>query len=218
MPERCPLFSRLSKEQLRDALALMRAQEKKYARGEILKNALDPLHAFGLVLEGRVAVSMEDIDGREMLLSQVGPGQTFGEAICYLAEPSPILISARTDARVLWLRCEGLKGAAEDELTRLLQTRFTAMLARRTLRMNDRIQILSRGSIREKLNAFFTERARDAGGPRFEVPFDRAGMAAYLAVDRSALSRELSHMRRDGLIDYHKNSFTLQMQPTKGGR
>ena len=83
------------------------------------------------------------------------------------------------------------------------------MLARRTLRMNDRIQILSRGSIREKLNAFFTECARDAGSPSFDIPFDRAGMAAYLGVDRSALSRELSRMRQEGLITYQKNHFVL---------
>lgn len=217
MPERCPLFVHLSPEQLRAALALLEAREKKHLRGEILKNALSPLPAFGLVLEGSVAVTMEDIDGREMLLTHVGAGQTFGEALCYLGESAPIVITALTDTRVLWLRCEGLKGADADPLGQMLRLRFTAMLARRTLRMNDRIQILSRGSIREKLGAFFTECVRDAGSLDFTVPFDRAGMAAYLGVDRSALSRELSHMRREGLLTYHKNTFTLHMQPTKGG-
>ena len=215
MPERCMLFEGLNEKQTQDALKLMEARERKHLRGEILKNALEPLPAFGLVLEGGVAVTMEDIDGREMLLSHVGPGQTFGEALCWLSESSPIIIAALTDARVLWLRCDGLKKNDADPLAELLRLRFTSMLARRTLRMNDRIQILSRGSIREKLNAFFTECVRDAGSFTFTVPFDRAGMAAYLGVDRSALSRELSHMRSDGLLTYHKNKFTLHMQPTK---
>ena len=217
MPERCPLFAGLSPEQYQSALRLLSAQEKSHARGEILKSAPDPLPAFGLVLEGGVAVSMEDIDGREMLLNHVGPGQTFGEALCYLEETAPLIITAVADSRVLWLRCGGLKTPGNDELRQALRLRFTAMLARRTLRMNDRIQILARGSIREKLNAFFTECVRDAGGLCFSVPFDRAGMAAYLGVDRSALSRELSHMRQEGLLTYHKNTFALQMQPTMGG-
>ena len=34
-------------------------------------------------------------------------------------------------------------------------------------------------------------------------------MAAYLGVDRSALSRELSRMRQEGLITYQKNHFVL---------
>ena len=115
----------------------------------------------------------------------------------------------KTDSQVLWLRCDALRGAAQSPLQFQLQARFTAMLARRTLRMNDRIQILSRGSLREKLNAFFAECARDAGGPVFDLPFDRAGMAAYLGADRSALSRELSRMAREGVVRYRKNHFEL---------
>ena len=209
MPARCALFANLTADQRRQALRLFDAQEKAYARGELLKQAVKRMPAFGLVLTGQIAVSMADIDGREMLLAQVGPGQTFGEALCYLQEDAPIVIAALTDARVLWLRCDGLRQNNDDPLRRMMQERFTAMLARRTLQMNDRIQILSRGSIRQKLIAFFTECARDAGSAAFAIPFDRAGMAAYLAVDRSALSRELSRMRRERLIDYHKNHFEI---------
>ena len=214
MPARCSLFAGLSPQQLQEALRFFAAQEREYPRGAMLKGADDPLTAFGLVLSGHIAVSMQDIDGRQMLLAHVSPGQTFGEALCYLREDAPIGITVLDDARVLWLRCEGLRGELTAPLQRELQARFTAMLARRTLRMNDRIQILSRASIREKLNALFTECARDAGSAAFTVPFDRAGMAAYLAVDRSALSRELSKMRREGLIDFRKNRFTLHLQHT----
>lgn len=215
MPTRCFLFSGLREGELSDALHFFDAREKKYARGELLKSAVDPLSAFGLVLSGAVTVAMEDIDGREMLLSHVAPGSTFGESLCYLRETAPITIAALSDARVLWLRADRLRERAETPLEQTLQARFTAMLARRTLKMNDRIQILSRGSIRQKLNAFFTECARDAGSPAFAVPFDRAGMAAYLGVDRSALSRELSRMRDEGLLTFSKNQFALHTQQTK---
>lgn len=202
------LFRGLSDEQLQSALTFFDAQERAYPRGAVLKGALDPLTAFGLVLRGSVTVSMNDIDGHSMLLAHVAQGQTFGESLCYLHENAPIHIEAATDARVLWMRCEGMH-AAEHPLHDEMQRRFTAMLAQRTLKMNDRIQILSRASIRDKLTAFFTECARDAGSNTFTIPFDRAGMAAYLGVDRSALSRELSRMREQGVVDYHKNAFRL---------
>jgi Mn-dependent DtxR family transcriptional regulator len=38
---------------------------------------------------------------------------------------------------------------------------------------------------------------------------DRNAMSNYLNVERSALSRELSRMRADGLIEYRKNHFRL---------
>lgn len=205
----CALFQGLPEAELHAALRFFDAQERACPRGALLKASPAPLHAFGLVLDGRVRVSMTDIDGREMLLSQVGAGQTFGEALCYLQSGAPIIISAASDASILWLRCESLRRPPQTELESLLQQRFTAMLARRTLQMNDRIQILSRAGIREKLMAFFTECARDAGSSAFDIPFDRAGMAAYLGVDRSALSRMLSQLQAQGVLRYRKNHFEL---------
>jgi len=41
------------------------------------------------------------------------------------------------------------------------------------------------------------------------IPMNRNAMAEYLNVERSALSRELSCMKKEGLIDFHKNTFRL---------
>ena len=43
----------------------------------------------------------------------------------------------------------------------------------------------------------------------FLIPYSRKDMADFLGVDRSALSRELSRLKDDGLIDYEKNIFKL---------
>ena len=40
-------------------------------------------------------------------------------------------------------------------------------------------------------------------------PLDRNARAEYLNRDRSALSRELSNMKKDGIIDFHKSRFRL---------
>lgn len=208
-----PLFRELSPEEYKEALRFFDAQECFYPRGAVIKSALDRITRFGLVLCGSVQVSMDDIDGRQMVLNCVQSGQTFGEALCYLKKDAPLTFLALTDVKMLWLRCDNLRQPCNcrvpEELCMKLRQRFTAMLAERTLKMNDRIQILSRTGIREKLRAFFSECARDAGSHRFTVPFDRAGMAAYLGVDRSALSRELSQMQKRGEITFHKNTFSL---------
>lgn len=215
MPARTqnPLFCHLSPEELALALRFFDAQEMSYPRFTVIKSPLDRLSRFGLVLQGSVQVSMDDADGRQMVLNCVQSGQTFGEALCYLQKDAPLTFLALSDVTLLWLRCDNLTGGdcctLPAGLCREMHRRFTAMLAERTLKMNDRIQILSRTGIREKLRAFFAECARDAGSSRFTVPFDRAGMAAYLSVDRSALSRELSQMQKNGEITFHKNTFQL---------
>ena len=47
------------------------------------------------------------------------------------------------------------------------------------------------------------------GETHFTIPFDRQALADYLGVERSAMSAELSRMRKDALIDYRKNSFEI---------
>ncbi len=203
----CSLFKGLG-SQLPQALKVYAAREKTHPKGDILKAVYRLLPAFGLVLSGTVQAYMDDFDGQPMLMSNVSAGGTFGEALCYLQRESPVYIIAREDCRVLWLETAWMHGDNLDDLRNMLARRFTAMLAERTLSMNDRIQILSKPSLRGKLTALLSQHEKQKGQP-FLLPMDRAGMAAYLGADRSALSRELSNMQREHILTYHKNQFRL---------
>ena len=205
----CRLFSGLDSGQTSRALLLLDASKADYARGSFLHSAGEPLSRFGLVLSGLVQVLTDDINGNRMIMANVTSGGTFGESLCYLKVQEPdIYIVAQRPSRVLWLSCEPFRRKAETEFSLEMKDRFISMLAERALSMNTRIQILSRLTLRDKLTALFTAFAhRDKS--TVVLPFDRADMAAYLGTDRSALSRELSRMKAEGLIDYRKNRFTL---------
>ena len=92
--------------------------------------------------------------------------------------------------------------------------RFIRMLAAKTLSMNDRIQVLSKPTLREKLMTMLTQFSTREGR-NFNLPFDRNAMAVYLGVNRSALSRELGKMKQEGRIDFYKNSFTILPEKKK---
>ena len=57
--------------------------------------------------------------------------------------------------------------------------------------------------------AYLMLQAKKAGSSRFEIPFDRQELADYLACDRSALSAVLGKLKKEGIIEYNKNSFTV---------
>lgn len=201
------LFKGFSDSELESALDFFSAVSRDYKKGDFLHQVGEPLHRFGLVLSGTVQVYMDEFDGQSMIMATVSEGSTFGEAIAFLGTVAPIYICAVTDAQVLWLDPARIKTAAPEHSE--LVNRFIASFARRSLNMNDRIQLLSRLTLREKLKTFFTQESSRCGSDSFTVPFDRADMAAYLGCDRSALSRELGNMRREGLIDFRKNKFTI---------
>ena len=147
----------------------------------------DAMPSFGLVLEGAVSVCSTDINGNRMIMASVGRGETFGESLSFLqVRESPIYAQADSDCRILWLSTSRLHAMQEQQEPEgcAFTGRFIAMLAERTLSMNNRIQVLSKKSLREKLMTFFTQRVQESGSFAFEISMDRSAMADYLGVDR----------------------------------
>ena len=81
--------------------------------------------------------------------------------------------------------------------------------AQKNLNLSLRMMHTASKSLRERLLSYLSEQAMEHGGSHFTIPFDRQQLADYLAVDRSAMSNELSKMQKDGLISFRKNEFTL---------
>lgn len=204
-----PLFSGLSEEETTKALSWFGSFRRHYNKGEFLHLLLSPMEHFGLVLSGQVQVETDDIDGYRMIMASVGPGGIFGESLCFLGEMAPVYIVAMTDCDILWMDVKKLKAPGQKDIFETdMANRFTAMVCHRALSMNDRIQILSKNTLRSKLITFFSQQVQRSGDS-FTLPFDRESMASYLGVNRSALSRELGAMEKEGIITFHKNKFTV---------
>ena len=203
------LFKGMTEEQTECAQQILKAEFREYRKGEFLHHAGQPMNRFGLVLCGAVRVCTDDIEGNRMIMADVSPGVTFGESLCFLEIPEPAVYAYAADATVVvWLSPEACFSDNTDPKLEL-QKRFTALLAERALAMNDRIQILSKLTLRKKLIAFFTNASRNAGSKTFSVSMNREDMAAYMGTNRSALSRELAEMKLEGILDYYRNSFQL---------
>ena len=203
----CPLFYGLGEHEIEDALSLFSATQISYEKGAHIMTLSDKSTQFWLVLSGTVHVCCDDEEGHHMIMAVVTPFHTFGESLCYLGLHSGVYAEAQTNVTLLSLDGSILREPPHSSLQFLLQQRFTAMLARKALEMNARIQILCKRSIRDKIFAMFTHYGGQSNGRAFSLPFDRAGMAFYLGVDRSALSRELCRLEDGGYISFSKNEF-----------
>ena len=86
---------------------------------------------------------------------------------------------------------------------------LVTLLAEGNLAMNDKLTYLSQRNTRQKLMSYLSAESLKRKSPDFKIPFDRQQLADYLSVDRSAMSNELSKMRREGILEYNKNHFIL---------
>ena len=75
--------------------------------------------------------------------------------------------------------------------------------------LSQRSTLISPKTIRARITAYLHVVAVQKNSYEFDIPFDRQQLADYLNVERTALSKELSKMQRNGNITVKKNHFTL---------
>ena len=119
------------------------------------------------------------------------------------------MVDALGDADSLWLKREPSK---EELLTMLAEQKlavYDEIVFCGYGEPTERLDCLLRPCARDKIMAYLKNASCPSTGGTFTVPLDRNAMAQYLNMDRSALSRELSKMKADEIMDFHKSTFRL---------
>lgn len=84
-------------------------------------------------------------------------------------------------------------------------------LAGKNLLLNEKLTHIAQRTTRAKLMSYLSAEAQRRGAVEFDIPFSRQQLADFLAVERSGLSLELGKMKKEGLLDYHKEHFVLNI-------
>lgn len=169
-----------------------------------------PVRSVGIVCEGAVRIVRDDFWGNRTILAQLAAGELFGETFACAGVPEiPVGVYAAEDSRILMIDYRRILGTCSRSCPfhgKLVEN-MLAILAEKNLLLNQKNEILSARSTRDKLMGYLSFQARKNGASRFSIPFSRQELADYLCVERSAMSAELGRMRREGLLDFRKNHF-----------
>lgn len=207
------LFSGLCCGELSELLDCINARTAHYEKGSHLLLAGDMLVSIGIVLEGQAAVYKTDISGNRTLLASLGPSQLYGEALlCAGISESPVSVEALSDVTVLLIPFERITGRCIKgcEYHNQLIKNLMRIVAQKALALTEKLNHISQKTTRQKLASYLLAEASHHGSQRFDIAYDRQALADYLSVNRSALSRELSHIAGKGIVSYHKNSFFIR--------
>lgn len=202
------LFQGLEPAEWEQALSALDVTERAYEENEMIFAAGDCTERMGLVLSGSVTIESGDIWGNRTVLSHIGAGQFFAETYALLGESMLVDVRANEGCRIAFLRLAALQGP--ERWAAKLTRNLLSISARKNLTLSLRSFHTAPKTVRERVTAYLATAALRTGESEFDIPFDRQQMADYLNLDRTALSKELGRMRRDGIIDVRKNHFVLR--------
>lgn len=204
------LFDGIDRQDADMILRNLCASEKSFGRGSTVLNPGENPGTIGIVLSGQMQIIKEDYWGNRTIISSLQPGDMFGEASCCpVNELVPFSVVAVTEAKAIIILHKNLfcGGLIPCSCHNRLLYNLTRSLAAKNNTLSRKISHITERTIRDKLMSYLSEQAYLNKRNSFKIPFNRQELADYLSVDRSAMSHELSKMRREGLIDYRKNNF-----------
>lgn len=214
--EKIMIFRGMTREEIDIALMELHGEEAYYQKGQAVFLAGNVTQKMGLVLDGSVTIENNDMWGNRTILSYVGEGQLFAETYAILKEESMLVdVVANENCHILFLNMAYLHtlNLQSGTWTAKLITNLLTICAHKNLLLSNRSFHTAPKTIRGRVMAYLNSVALQKNSREFDIPFNRQQLADYLNLERSALSKEIGKMQREGIITSKKNHFIIQGNP-----
>lgn len=207
-----PLFSGLRRTETERVIEALSGELIFCSKGELIsensQNSVDRQVIY-LVLSGVVQLVRYGQDGRRCMIDYTMPGGVIGYADLvgglyvrgsqYEAGKEAVLLRLEFSERP----------EIEQDTVETLERAFIKIISNKTSRLLQKVDIVSRGSVREKIMTFLSYEAQIHGAAQFDIPLNRQELADYICVDRTTLCSELGKMENEGLILKGKRTFRM---------
>ncbi len=205
------LFRGMEETEIKECLHSLQATGRKYKKGSIILHAGDLTDRMGLVLSGSVTIESNDMWGNCTILSHIDKGQFFAETYALLHDEVMLVdVRANADTEILFLDVSGIFGKLPSATWKDKLTQNLLMIsAHKNLTLSGRSFHTSPKSARGRILSYLNTMSLQKHSDEFDIPFDRQQLADYLNLERTNMSKELTRMKQDGIIECRKNHFRL---------
>ncbi len=177
-------------------------QRRSFRKEEVITRLEEGEKQAGIVKKGLVYLLSTNSEGDSVILDYYREGDVFGGRLIPFPTVNLYYIGAGKATDVYFLSWNELKTHfGENRTDRLLQAGVNRSLLH--------ADILAQRTIRKKLMTYFRAQAIEEEAQTFELPLSLTALAEYIAVDRSAMMRELRKMSNEHIITVQKGSITI---------
>ncbi|WRS28029.1 Crp/Fnr family transcriptional regulator [Oscillospiraceae bacterium MB08-C2-2] len=202
----CPLFSGMSESDIENCLRCSKSEIAVYQKDEMVFYQKDVPEKLLVLVEGSVAVCNDSSSGKRSIVAAFNqPGELFGEVFLFLNKREyDHYAQAVTASKVLQIPRDFLYhtcGEACDYHTKLISN-ILSILAQKAYFLNQKLQILSCSTLRQKIAKILLQNAQPDG--KVTLAMNREELADFLNTARPSLSRELMKMQDEDLLYIEK--------------
>ncbi len=209
-----PLFKDLLPDEIEKFMKFTGTTIRRYHRGERVLEAFAPNANIGIIVSGEAQILSLDRLGNEIVGHALESGAMFGTVSAILGED---LIAASvqltTDAVIMWLPYRSLliAGPKLGRMHGIVMKNLLETFSRKNVLMMQKVELLSQKTLRERVILYLMQRERRQQSEYVKVP-GRVQLAKELECNRSALTREISQMQAEGLVECGERCMKLNKE------
>jgi len=183
-----------------------------YNKEDLIISSGERLNHLYLILQGKARDTWYDQEGNVNTYIDYNPGDIIGlEYAANNTKTIPSTIVSIEETIVLFLDNHRFLNPCQNYCPRhakILNKAYT-LLSKQNQVLLKRIEELSMPSTKKKVLCYLNNIKAQTKSNEFDIPYNREELANYLGVERTALSKELSDLQKDGFIEFRKNHFKL---------
>lgn len=199
---RVPIFSELNPEELNKVVDLI--IRKKYEKGEMILMKEQMLDSLMIINEGKVKAYRNTFEGKEQILYLFTNGDFFGEKNLLRKQEVSYNVEALETTHICMIPNKSFQELLSEFPD--ISFKIIEQLCKRIDHLESSIENMGTKSVEARVNAVLLEFAKkygsvDGRGILVELPLSREGIANYIGITRETVSRRLSFLQEEGIIE-----------------
>ena len=203
------LFENINDKNIEKLKRFLRTTTTTYPKNVNVLSNVNRDDYIAIIDKGSVNLVYNDYDGNKNILEELKEGELFGTLLSSITEEVECITKEQTQITYI-----DYSQITNDEI---IKTEFYIIFIKNLIKLlsdqvknkNKRIELLTKRTTRDKLLEYFRMKSQEKGNRTFSIPSSYTELASYLSVDRSAMMREITYLKEDGLITTNKRKITL---------
>ncbi len=201
-----PLFASFPDEQLRMLTSVV--TRRSAARSTTIMAAGDATDSLYIVLSGRLKVMMSDADGKEVILSILGPGEFFGEMGLIDDEPRSATVITIEPCELLAINKRDFKKALAENFEMAMAV--MRGLVKRLREADRKIGSLALLDVYGRVARLLLDMAENVNGEKIVTKrLPKQDIAKMIGASREMVSRVMKDLQTGGYIEMRGSNIVL---------
>lgn len=203
-------FDNMSDKNIKKLLQLLETHVFQYKEKQDILSDIINYNVIGIILSGSVVIERYNYNGTKDNIDELYENDIFGTNISSLNDES-FSIRALEDTRIMIIDYDNLinNNLIKYECYNKFILNMFKIINEKITDRNERIRILTRSTIRNKLLEYFRIEQEKNHSKNIYLPYRYSDLASFIGSDRSAVSRELSSLKKEGFIDIKGKKITI---------